>query len=129
MSRPRSLALVLLLAAASLGGPPASAATLSPIADCQAHAGVLTENYSTRQLQQALSQMSVSVREYTTCYTAISNELNLRLGHVGKPIGDSGGVRAGSGGSGTTVIAVILAVIVLAGVANAAWAARRRRAR
>ncbi|WP_249009692.1 hypothetical protein [Conexibacter sp. DBS9H8] len=131
MSRPRVLALLLVLTAASLlWAPAAGAGTLSPIADCQAHGGVLTVNYSTRELQRALSEMSVSVREYTTCYTAISDELNLRLGHAVKPIGDSASkTSSGSGGSGTAVLVVILAAVVLAGGSSAAWAAHRRRGR
>jgi hypothetical protein len=127
MSRLRPLLIVAATAlalAALTGTASARTSKLSPIADCKAHNGTLTETYTLAQLQAALKQLSPSIREYTTCNAAISDAINASLGT--KPITDQS-PGSGGGGSGTVILIVVIIAVVLFGGGGSYWAFRRSR--
>lgn len=136
-SRLAAAALVAVFAA-SAAAPPALAAhtrtrtrtrtqtRANPVlADCQRHGGTLSRRYTVAELQHALNGLSPSVREYTTCYTAIENQLNQQIG--GTQIGNLGSSSNSGGGSGTVILIVVVVVVLLGGGGAAAWASRRNR--
>jgi hypothetical protein len=102
---------------------PASAAQSPPVSDCNAH-GRLTETYTPRQLQTALSTMPADIKEYTDCYDVIQRALVAAVGgHRVSGSKDS----AGSGGSFLpTPVIVVIVILALAAATFGALALRRR---
>jgi hypothetical protein len=99
---------------------PASAAALTPVADCQLH-GQLTQSYTAAQLRNALATMPADVREYSDCYDILQRALYQKIGKL------SGGGSSGGGGSFLpTWLIVVLAVLVLAGAGLGVAALRNR---
>lgn len=100
---------------------PAGAAGVSPvITDCSLH-GTLTQHYSVAELQHALANMPVDDAEYTNCPDVIRRAL----------LAEIGSIKGGSGGGGGSFlpvwVIVVLALLVLAGVASGIVALRNRR--
>jgi hypothetical protein len=126
--RPLALAAAVVLALCALpAGAAATSAKLSPIADCKAHNGTLTQTYTLAQLEKALKQLSPSETEYTICNATISNAINADLGTKVKVINPPGS-GSGGGGSGTVILIVVIIVVILVGGGGALWAYRRNRA-
>ena len=119
----------LLTVLCALGGAPwaffvasAAAAGLSrPVADCDAHAR-LTHKYSVAQLRSALATMPADVKEYTNCGDVIQQALLAELGSLH----GRGGPGQGGGSFLPTPLIVVLGLLVVGGVAFAAFATRRR---
>ena len=121
--RPLALALVAVLTLCVFtGSAAAKTAKLSPAADCAANDGRLTQQYTVAQLKQALTSISSSDKEYTTCSSVIQNQLELQLG--AKNINGGGGSGSG-GGSGTLILVIVVVVVILVGGGGALWAYRR----
>jgi hypothetical protein len=83
---------------------------LSPVInDCTQHSK-LTRHYTIPELQHALATLPVNIREYTNCFTVISDQLNRQLG-----VTKASSSGTGSGGSflpTPVVIALILIVFI-----------------
>ena len=129
MSRPRSLALaaltVLMLCfatATATAGAATKTKFVSPIVDCQKHSGRLTTSYTITELKRALRTIPTSVRQYTTCNAAITDQLDSLEGI--KPV-TAGNQSSGGGGSGTVILIVVIVVVILLGGGAALWAYRR----
>jgi hypothetical protein len=88
--------------------------------DCQKH-GQLTTHYTVAELRQALSQMQLAERDYTSCQVVITDALYRA---EGKSVPGQGG--GGGGGGAGTIIIIIAAVIILGGGGGAAYWAYRR---
>ena len=128
MSRLRPLVLAgfaLLALCAFTSSAVAKTRYASPVADCKANDGQLTQKYTTAELQKSLKTISPSIKEYTTCYSVIQNQIDLNLGT--KSI-NPGGSGSGGGGSGTVILIVVIVVVVLLGGGGAFWAYRRNQA-
>lgn len=125
MRRSSALLALLALLAALAGGlvhvPRAFAGAAAVLTDCNLK-GHLTRTYSVSELRQALSTMSVDVKQYTDCYDVIHGQLlaevsaSHRTGPAG-PVQDSGGsflptplivvlVALGIGAGGFGVVAI-----------------------
>jgi hypothetical protein len=102
--------------------PAAARADAPAVNDCTVHLR-LTHHYTVQQLQQAISTMSASVREYTDCSDVLQRALSAELsGH------DVGGGSGGSGGSFLPLpLLLALIVVLLVGAGYGVAAARRRR--
>jgi hypothetical protein len=125
--RPLALAAAVVLALCALpAGAAATSAKLSPIADCKAHNGTLTQTYTLAQLEKALKQLSPSETEYTICNATINDAINADLG--GTKVFNPPGSGSGGGGSGTVILIVVIIVVILVGGGGALWAYRRNRA-
>jgi hypothetical protein len=119
---PRRLVLAPVLALAVLLASAGQAAALSgPVRDCNAH-NAQTQHYTIPQLRGALATMPADIKEYTSCYQVIQNQLFQQLGII-KPRGGSGG---GGGSSATMPLIVGLIAILLIGGSLAYRASRRR---
>lgn len=130
MSRLRPMvvcAVAVLALCACTASATAKTPKLSPVADCKAHNGTLTQHYTSAELKQALGTISASVKEYTTCYATITNQLEKQLG-VQNINGGKGSGGSGGGGSGTLILVIVIVVVVLAGGGGAFWAYRRNQA-
>jgi hypothetical protein len=114
--RPFLIACAAILALAVL---PGSALAISPVtADCNAHTK-LTHPYSVGQLRKALATMPADVKEYTSCYQTIQDQLYRQLGKTAPGSASSSG---GSSGISTPVLIVIIVIILVGGgLAYAAW--------
>jgi hypothetical protein len=127
----RKSIIALLVAALSLPAltyatQPAAAASANPvIADCLAHPGGLTGQYSVAQIRHALQVMSPETREYTSCPDVLNRALLAALGGTGTSTGVSSG--GGSGSFLPTPVIIVLVVLILAAVTFGALAIRRRR--
>lgn len=99
---------------------PSQALAVSPvIADCNAHTK-LTKHYSVSELRNALATMPADVKEYTSCYQTIQDQLYRQLGKT-VPGSASGTSSGGSGISTPVLIVIIVIVVVGGGLAYAAW--------
>jgi hypothetical protein len=98
---------------------PSRALAISPvIADCNTHTK-LTQHYTVSQLRNALATMPADVKEYTSCYQIIQDQLYHQLG---KPVPGSAGSSGGGSGISAPILIVIIAIIVVGGgLAYAAW--------
>jgi hypothetical protein len=107
------------LATVALALLPSQALAISPvIADCNTHTR-LTHHYSVSQLRSALATMPADVKEYTSCYQTIQDQLYHQLG---KPVPGSAGTSGGGSFISAPVLIVIIVVIVIGGaLAYAAW--------
>jgi hypothetical protein len=112
------------IAVCAAGTPAALAAKAvgNPILqDCNAH-GVLTHNYSLKDLQHALAIMPASYKEYGNCQDAITAAITkVKRGNLIVPKSDSGGSFL------PTPVIVILVLLILAALTFGALALRRRR--
>lgn len=113
-----ALGVLTILPAAALAGSPVTT-------DCYRHT-MLTRHYTVAQLRAALATMPADVKEYTSCYTVIEDQLFHQLGKPVPGSGDqSGGGSSGSSGGSfiSTPLLVALIVIVVggAGFTYAAW--------
>lgn len=111
-------------AVAALFVLPAQALAISPVTtDCNTH-NKLTHHYSVGELKHALATMPADVKEYTSCYQIIEDQL---LKQVGKASAGSGaGTSTGSSSSfvSTPVLIIVILVVVLGG--GLAFLAARR---
>jgi hypothetical protein len=109
--------LTVFAAVAALLLVPGRAAALSPVTtDCNAH-NKLTRSYSVSELRSALATMPADVKEYTSCYQVIQDELYRKLGQ--RPPSGSGTGSSGGGSSSflsTPVLIVLIVVILLGGI-------------
>jgi hypothetical protein len=98
---------------------PSQALAISPVtADCNAHTK-LTKHYTVSQLRNALATMPADVKEYTSCYQTIEDQLYHQLG---KPVpGSASSSSGGSGISAPVLIVIIVVIVVGGGLAYAAW--------
>lgn len=103
---------------------PAALAAAPAVADCNSH-GYLSRQYSTAQLEQALSTMPADIKEYTDCYDVINRTL---LSQQGTAHGGGGAPTQSSGGGSflPTPVLVVLVLLALAAAALGALAIRRR---
>jgi hypothetical protein len=117
----RSLRTSLIACAAilTLAVLPSQALAISPvITDCNAHTK-LTQHYTVSQLRTALATMPADVKEYTSCYQVIEDQLYHQLG---KPVPGAAGASSGSSGISTPVLIVIIVIVIVGGgLAYAAW--------
>jgi hypothetical protein len=119
------LASAIALPALATGTQAAAAASTNPvIADCLAHPGGLTGNYSVAQIRHALQVMSPETREYTSCPDVLNRAL---LAALGTGTGGGGSSGGGSGSFLPTPVIIVLVVLILAAVTFGALAIRRRR--
>ncbi len=118
MRSPRTF-LIACAAILALAILPSQALAISPvIADCNAHTK-LTKHYTESQLRTALATMPADVKEYTSCYQTIQDQLYHQLG---KPVpGSAGSSSGGSGISAPILIVIIVIIVVGGGLAYAAW--------
>ncbi|MGI8904846.1 MAG: hypothetical protein ACR2IP_14605 [Solirubrobacteraceae bacterium] len=115
------------VSAAGAGGPGASAGGAVALRDCNLK-NRLTRTYSVAELRQALSTMSVDVKEYTNCYDVIRSQLLAQIS-ASHRTGTAGAAAQGSGGSFLpTPLIVVLVVLALGAGGFAVTAVRRRRA-
>lgn len=117
--------LVTCAAVAALLVLPGQALAISPVTtDCNTH-NKLTHHYSVSELRNALATMPADVKEYTSCYQVIEDQLFHQLG---KKAPSSGSGSSTSGGSSsflsTPVLIIVILVIVLGG--GLAFIAARR---
>lgn len=98
---------------------PSPALAISPVtADCNAHTK-LTHTYSVGELRNALATMPADVKEYTSCYQTIQDQLYRQLG---KTVPGSASASSTSSGISTPVLIVIIVIIVVGGgLAYSAW--------
>jgi hypothetical protein len=98
---------------------PGQALAISPVtADCNTHTR-LTKHYSVDELRNALATMPADVKEYTSCYQIIEDQLYHQLG---KPVPGSAGSSSGGSAISAPILIVIIVVIVVGGaLAYAAW--------
>ncbi len=105
-----------------LSAAPASAAGLAPpVADCYAHTR-LTHNYTVSELRTGLSTMPAYIKEYSDCSNVLQQALLAKIGRLN-------GVGSSSSGGGSflpTWLIIVLAVLVVGGVAYGAVALRNR---
>lgn len=114
--RPLLIACVAILALALL---PSQALAISPvITDCNAHTK-LTKHYTVSQLRNALATMPADVKEYTSCYQTIEDQLYHQLGKTVP--GSAGSSSGGSGISAPILIVIIVIIVAGGGLAYAAW--------
>jgi hypothetical protein len=99
---------------------PVAAAGLSPAAADCLHHGQLTHNYSAPQLRQALATLPAAVSQYSNCAAVLQRALEAKIGTL------HGGSGSGGGSFLPTWLLIVLIVVVLAGVALATIAVRRR---
>jgi flagellar basal body-associated protein FliL len=121
---PAAVAVLALCVGTGAASATTTTKSLSPTADCTQNQGKLTQSYTAKELQNALTSMSSSTKEYTTCFNAISDALSADLGQ--KPISDTSGSGSG-GGSGTLILVIVIIVVILGGGGAATWAYRRNR--
>lgn len=123
--RRRRMIIVTCLVAVLSGGLAAEARAENPaVVDCNHH-NMLTRSYSVARLRNALATMPPDVREYTSCYQVIDDQLLRQLGQ--KIPGGAGVASTSSGGSLiSTPLLIVVIVIVLGGGAGAYVAYRRR---
>jgi hypothetical protein len=102
------------------------ALALSPVvANCQHSGGTqLTEHFSISQLQNALATMPADVKEYSSCYAIIQNQLFKQVG--GSKTGSGSGSGASSGSSFLSVPVIIVLLVIVLGGGGAAYAASKR---
>lgn len=98
---------------------PSQALAISPVtADCNTHTR-LTKHYSVDALRNALATMPADVKEYTSCYQIIEDQLYHQLG---KPVPGSAGSSSGGSGISAPILIVIIVVLLVGGaLAYAAW--------
>ncbi|HEX3978057.1 MAG TPA: hypothetical protein VHW96_17435 [Solirubrobacteraceae bacterium] len=82
--------------------------------------GHLAHSYTLAQLREALSEMSASEKEYTSCVDVINQ------GILTVKAGKATGSKGGGGSFLPTPVIVILVVLILAAVTFGALAVRRR---
>jgi hypothetical protein len=119
----RRLPVWLAIIACAAGALPAAAGADAPaVNDCTVHLR-LTRHYTVQQLQQAISTMSATVKEYTDCSDVLQRALSAELS--GRNVGGGSG---GSGGSFLPLpLLLALIVVLLVGAGYGVAAARRRR--
>ncbi len=127
MRRSPALLALLALLTALAGGlvhvPAARASGAAVLKDCNLKSH-LTRTYSVGDLRQALSTMSVDVKEYSNCYDLIHTQLLAQIGASRRT-----GVIGGAPGSGSflpTPLIVVLVVLALGAGGFAVVAIRRR---
>jgi hypothetical protein len=101
--------------------PSQAQAMTRPTADCYAHNNKLTRHYSVAQLRNALATMPADVKEYTSCYEVIEDQLFRQLG---RPVPGTGrSSRSSTGSVISTPLLIVLIVVVLGGggLAYVAW--------
>jgi hypothetical protein len=94
------------------------------ISDCNDH-GLLTQQYSSQVLRQALAQMPADVREYTDCFDVIERQLFKQLGSSKSSTPATTTSSSGSSFVPTWLIVVIV-LLALAAITFGALALRRR---
>jgi hypothetical protein len=102
----------------------AAAATNPVIHDCVT--GTLSRSYSVGELNQALSLLSPTDKEYTSCLDVIQQGLATAVAQR-RTGGGGGGSRSGSGAFLPAPVIIILVALVLVAVTLGAVAIRRRR--
>ncbi len=102
---------------------PALAAQSPPVSDCNAH-GRLTQTYTPKQLQAALSTMPADIKEYTDCYDVIQRALVSEVGsqHAGR----SNDASSSGGSFLPTPVIVVIVILALAAAIFGGLALRRR---
>lgn len=119
----RRLPLICLLVPALLGLTASAALALSPVVvDCQHH-NALTGHYSVAELQRALATIPADIKEYSSCYQIIQQQLFKQAGHH---TGGPGGTSGGTGGSFVSAPVLIVLIVILLGGGGFAYAAYRR---
>lgn len=119
--KPILLACATVLALALL---PAQALAVSrATADCNAH-NKLTRHYSVAELRTALNTMPADVKEYTSCYQIIQDQLFRQLGKK-VPSSSSGSSNGSSSSFISTPLLIVIIVVILLGGVLALLAARR----
>jgi hypothetical protein len=96
--------LLLVAALAALMAPAVASASPDQVRrDCTSPEGVLTRDYSNRDLRDALDQLTTEEEEYTNCRQVISAAIGDGGGSAGQnDAGGPGGVGGSGGGSGNT---------------------------
>ena len=123
MRLPRRLPVWLaVVVCAAVALPAAARADAPAVSDCTVHLR-LTRHYTVQQLQQAISTMSASVKEYTDCSDVLQRALSAELS--GRSVG---GGSSGSGGSFLPLpLLLALILVLLVGAGYGVAAARRHR--
>ncbi len=110
-------------ATAALATPALAAGQAPPVSDCNAH-GRLTQTYTPKQLQTALSTMPADIKEYTDCYDVIQRALVADVG--GHHVGGSNDSSSSGGSFLPTPVIVVIVVLALAAATFGGLALRRR---
>ena len=104
---------------------PVLAAQSPPVSDCNAH-GRLTQTYTPKQLQTALSTMPADIKEYTNCYDVIQRALVADVG--GQKVASTRDASSSGGSFLPTPVIVAIVVLAIAAAAFGGLALRRRAA-